>query len=306
MAAMIAASAPRHETGVHEGRVRSDEPSDQASGLRRLFSPRQRRLLPVVANPFVAGGQALLGLLSSALAAQGRRVLVVDAASTAPSPHEMSLIDLAAGVEHLHPQISYLAARGLPLAHVDARGSAAGFVDVALDAAPGCDLMLLHADPGDLARMIGARAVRPVLLGADDVEAIKQAYAGCKLLVQRCALMTFDLLLGARCAPSRTALIAERLGSCADRFLGALVQGFAVVDPADPQAMHDPALAQLLATQLRLDDEGRLLHALRRPLPGLRARRPAADPRPPGQLPPPPFSPNRAAAGARAPGPISL
>lgn len=230
-------------------------PADQASGLRRLFAPARRRLLPVAANPFLPAGQALLETLSAALAAQGRQVLVVDAASTAPAPHETALFDLAAGVEPLHSQVSYLAARGVPLAHVDTHGSAAAFVDAAFDAAPQCDVLLLHADPTDLARMLGQRAVRPLLLGADGPESIKQAYACCKLLVQRCGLMTFDLVLSAPARSRRVAAIAERLSSCADTFLGAVLHDWARIDPlADPMAAHDAALARLLAAQLALDE----------------------------------------------------
>jgi hypothetical protein len=231
------------------------EPADQASGLRRLFGSQRRCLLPVAANPFVPGGQALLETLSAALAVQGRQVLVVDAASTAPLPHETALFDLAAGVERLHDQVSYLAARGVPLAHVDTHGSAAGFVDAAFDAAPQCDVMLLHADPTDLARMLARREVRSLLLGADRPESIKHAYACCKLLAQRCGLMTFDLVLAARAGNRRVGAIAERLASCADSFLGAVLHDWAVIDPMfDPRAAHDPALSRLLSAQLSLGD----------------------------------------------------
>ncbi len=234
---------------------RSHPPADQASGLRRLFAPRRRCLVPVAANPFVPAGQALLETVSAALAVLGRQVLVVDAASTAPAPHETAFFDLAAGVERLHDQVSYLAARGVPMAHVDTRGSAAGFIDVAFDTAPQADVMLLHADPTDLARMLGQRAVRPIVLGADKPESIKQAYACCKLLAQRCGLMTFDLLLAARADNRRSAAIAERLGSCADNFLGAVLHDWAVVDPIfDPLAAHDDELARVLSDQLALDD----------------------------------------------------
>ncbi len=239
------------------------EPADQASGLRRLFAPSRRRLLVVAANPFVPAPQALLQTLSAALVLQGRRVLVVDAAGSAPRPHESALFDLAAGVERLHAQVSYLAARGVPLAHVDTHGSAAAFLDAAFDADPQADLLLLHADPNDLARMLGRRAVRPLLLGADRPESIKQAYASCKLLVQRCGLMTFDLLLATTPENRRAALIVERLASCADTFLGAVLQQHAVVDALfDPQAAADATLQRLVAAQLALDTEaGALLRA---------------------------------------------
>ena len=73
---------------------RRHAPADQASGLLRLFAPKPRCLLPVAANPFVPGAQALLETLSAALAVRGRQVLVVDAASSAPAPHETALFGL--------------------------------------------------------------------------------------------------------------------------------------------------------------------------------------------------------------------
>lgn len=236
----------------------ANAPADQASGLRRLFAPARRRLLPVAANPFLPSVPAVLELLAAALAAQGRQVLLVDAASTAPAPHETALFDLAAGVEQLDAQVSYLAARGVPLAHVDTHGSAAAFVDAAFDAAPSCDVLLLHADPTDLARMLGQRAARPLLLGSDGPESIKQAYACSKLLAQRCGLMTFDLLMAASPRSRRVGAIVERLASCADTFLGAVLHDWAVVDPVgDPRALQDADLARLLTAQLNLDDGGR-------------------------------------------------
>jgi hypothetical protein len=108
-------------------------PADQASGLRRLFAPVRRRLLPVAANPFVPSpARPCSKRCRRHWPRKGRQVLVVDAAGTAPAPHETALFDLAAGVEQLHEQVCYLAARGVPLAHVDTHGSAAAFVDAAV------------------------------------------------------------------------------------------------------------------------------------------------------------------------------
>jgi hypothetical protein len=252
-------------------RLSAEPPADQASGLRRLFGAQRRCLLPVAANPFVPGGQALLETLSAALAAQGRHVLVVDAARTAPAPHETAVFDLAAGVERLHGQVSYLAARGMPMAHVDTHGSASAFIDAAFEAAPQADLMVLHADPTDLARLLGRRELRPLLLAADHPESVKHAYACCKLLALRCGLMTFDLLLSARADSDRVPAIAERLGSCADAFLGAVLHDWAVVDPvSDPMAAHDADLGRLLAAQLALQSgAGAMAHT--RPAAGVDA-----------------------------------
>lgn len=227
---------------------------DQADGLRRLFAGRQCRLLALVANPHVPFAGVVLDRLAAVLAAAGKRVLVVDAASTSPSPHELAGVDLAACIEAIAPGVAYLAARGLPLAHVDTRGSAAGFIDAVQRAAPQADVLLMHADAADLARLLKLHAVRPLLLGADHPESIKHAYASAKLLVRRLGLMTYDLLLAAAPQSPRVAAIAASLRSCADSFLGAALCGAAVVDPAgDPAAVPDAALARIVAAQLAID-----------------------------------------------------
>jgi flagellar biosynthesis protein FlhG len=226
-------------------------PLDQADGLRRLFAGRSRHLLALAANPHVAFSGVALDRLAAVLAAQGREVLVVDAGATSPAPHEMAALDLAAGVETIAPRVSYLPARGLPLAHVDTRGSAGAFIDAVLQAAPQAEVILMHADGIDLARLLKHRAVRPLLLGADHPESIKHAYANAKLLVQRCGLMSFDLLLAAAPASPRAAGIVASLGGCLENFMGAVLRASALVDPAgDPAAPADAALAALLAAQL--------------------------------------------------------
>lgn len=230
-------------------------PLDQADGLRRLFAGRRCQVMAIAANPHVAFGGLVLDRLAALLAALGRQVLVVDAAGSSPAPHELAQVDLGACIETLAPRVGYLAARGLPLAHVDTRGSAAGFIQAVQAAAPQAEVVLMHADAADLARLFKHRPVRPLLLGADHPESIKHAYASAKLLVKRCDLFTFDLLLAAAPHSPRLAAIAHSLSECADRFLGATLLATALVDPAgDPQAPADAALAELLGAQLALDE----------------------------------------------------
>ena len=227
---------------------------DQAQGLRRLFAGRRRVVVPVAANPHDANGARVLDRLAVMLAAQGRQVLVVDAAGTSPAPHELADVDLSACVVNVAPRIGYLAARGLPLAYVDPRGSCGAFIDAVQSAAPQAEVLLLHADGVDLARLLKHRAVRPILLGADHPESIKHAYANAKLLVRRCELMSFDLLLLASLQSPRAAGIAESLGSCLGTFLGAALRGTALLDTeAQPDARSNAALTRLLAAQLALD-----------------------------------------------------
>ncbi len=237
-------------------------PLDQADGLRRLFAGRRRHLLPLVANPHAAFSGVVLDRLAAVLAAQGHEVLVVDAASTSPLPHELAGVDLAACVEPIAQRVAYLAARGLPLAYVDTRGAAGAFIDAVQLAAPQAEVVLLHGDAADLARLLKHRAARPVLIGADHPESVKHAYACAKLLVQRCGLMTFDLVLAAPPLSPRAASIPSSLGGCIDNFLGAMLRHCALVDPAGAtDEAPSAALSRLLAEQLALDEGARPVRA---------------------------------------------
>ena len=230
-------------------------PLDQADGLRRLFAGRRCQVLSLAANPHVAFSGIVLDRVAAVLAHSGKRVLVVDAASSSPLPNEIVSVDLGAGIESIAPRVNYLPARGLPMAYVDTRGSAAGFISALQHAAPQAEVLLMHADAADLARLLKHRAARVLLLGADHPESIKHAYASAKLLARRLDLMTYDLLLAAAPRSPRAAAIAQSLADCLDSFLGATLMARALVDPAgDVQAPPDNALSQLLAAQLALDE----------------------------------------------------
>ena len=249
-AAATAAAAPWRGTG------------DQAQGLRQLFAGKAWPcLLPLLANPHLGCSGLVLDRVAAELAAGGRRVLVVDAGADAPPAHELARMDLAQGIETLAPRVAYLPARGLPLSYVDTRGSASGFIDALQAAAPWADVLLLHAESPELARLLLRCPARVVLLGADHPESIKHAYAGAKLLAQRCGLMSFDLLLAAAAHSPRLGAIEQSLAQCLDGFIGAFLHHTAVIDPAAGPAARGAgavdgmdhgaaALHTLLAAQL--------------------------------------------------------
>jgi hypothetical protein len=231
-------------------------PADQAHGLRRLFAGTQAQHIALVANPHVAFSSVVLERLTTVLGAMGLNTLVVDAADSSPAPHELAALDLRDCIEPLSAQVSYLAARGLPLRHVDTRGSSAHFLDRLQAAAPQCRVLLVHAGASDLARLYARRALRPVLLAADHPESVTHAYAAMKLLAQRCALMSYDLLLAAPPQGRRVPLIAQRLASCAESFLGTALHDWVAIDPAcDVRDPPGAALSALVAAQLQLQGE---------------------------------------------------
>lgn len=229
----------------------ADAAFDQAAGLRRLFGARRLRFVALVANPFVPQPELVLERLCSAAAALGLQSLVVDAADTAPPPHEMALLDLASCIEPLGSGVSYLAAPGLPLRHVDTHGRCGGFLDAIEDAAPQADVAFVHAGTGDLARMFADRPLRPLLQASDSPHSLIETYAALKRLAQRPCWLAHDLLVVADANGPRTARLGDSLADCAERFLGAVIHERVVVDPsAESRAGVDPALQRLLQAQL--------------------------------------------------------
>ena len=214
-------------------------PLDQAQGLRRLFAHSQVRFIPVVSNPHVAFGGLMLERLCTGFAERGAKTLVVDASERASAPSEMALLDLAVCIEPLSAQVSYVAARGLPLKFVDATGSTHIFLQTVAEAAPGSQIVLIHASPADLCRLFGrnprdadASPACPLLLADDHPASVTHAYAAMKLLVRRAGLLVHDLMLGAAEHSPRAERIALQLAICADDFLGAVLRDWVPIDPA--------------------------------------------------------------------------
>jgi hypothetical protein len=228
--------------------------NDQAAGLRRMFGSARRRYLALVHNDQVTQSSLVIDRLYGAAAALGLHTLVVDAADSAPAPHEMALIDLQSCVERLSDEVSYLAARGLPVRHVDTQGRCGAFLDALERAAPQADLVLLHAGTVDLARVFAEQRVRPLLIGADSPRAMTEAYASLKRLALRPGWRAHDLLIVADPNGPRTERLGESLAECAERFLGAAIHDCVVIDPQDDgQPEPDARLIHLLRAQLAQD-----------------------------------------------------
>ena len=246
---------------------------DQADGLRRLFSAARVRFVLVVSNPNVAFGGVLLEHLCAAFGELGLHTLVVDAGERSPAPDELAAVDLGACVELLSDKVSYLAARGLPMRYVDARGSAAEFLNALVEAAPHADVVLLHSSASELCRLVSRREVMPVLLADDRPSSVTHAYAGMKLLVQRAGLMVHSLLLGADKRSPRVERIAQQMMGCADGFLGAVLRDWASIDPlAAPEGSSSSELRHLALELLKAANPG---GALERPAGDMPMRGPA-------------------------------
>jgi flagellar biosynthesis protein FlhG len=218
-------------------------PRDQAHGLRQLFAGREPRFVPLVHNPQVDGTGVVMERLCAAFAHQGLRTLVVDAADSASPAHELASVDLGACIETLSPQVSYLAARGLPMQYLDSRATLVAFLDALRSAAPAADVVLLHGGALDLRRMFIGAAPRPMLLAGNRPDSLTHAYGSMKLLSQRLGALAYDLVVAGDVSPRRAQRMGERLAECADHFLGAALRQVAVVDPLAPA--HAPLPADL-------------------------------------------------------------
>ena len=238
---------------------RNDPSSDQADGLRRMFAHSRARFVPVVSNPHIAFGGVLLERLCTAFAERHANTLVVDAGERASEAGEMALVDLGQCIERLSVRVSYLPARGLPIRFVDTAGSTQGLLHAIAEAAPQCNVVLVHASAPELCRLFSQRraasawgeAPCPIVLAEDRPASVTHAYAAMKLLTQRAGLPVFDLLLGAAPNSPRTERIATQLANCADGFFGAVLRDWARVDPAS-EATEPPsaALLRLVTSQL--------------------------------------------------------
>lgn len=228
--------------------------NDQAAGLRRLFGSARKSFIALAHNEHVPQATLVIDRLCDAAAALGLHTLVVDAADSAPAPHEMALIDLPSCVESVSDDVSYLAARGLPIRHVDTQGRCTAFLEALEHAAPQADLVLVHAGTVDLARLFASQRLRPLLLGADTPRAMTEAYATLKRLAQRPGWLAHDLLIVADPQGPRTERLGESLAECAERFLGAAIHDCVVIDPRpDASATADARLIQLLRAQMAQD-----------------------------------------------------
>jgi flagellar biosynthesis protein FlhG len=268
---------------------RSTAPRDQAHGLRQLFAGQELRFLPLVHNPQVPGTGVVMERLCAALAELGLRTLVVDAADSATRAHQLATVDLAACVERLSPQVSYLAAGGLAMEFLDSRATLAGFIEAlrgtAVAPAVQADVVLLHAGALDLRRMFAGQAPRPLLLAGSSADSLTHAYTAMKLLSQRLGALAYDLVVAGDVSQRRARRMGERLADCADHFLGAALRQVAVVDPQLPaQAPVGADLRALVADLVSPPARGpqaHVLSALTDPTP---VRSPARRPAPAGRL----------------------
>ncbi|WP_077037505.1 hypothetical protein [Pelomonas sp. KK5] len=237
-------------------------PGDQADGLRRLFAASRVRFVPVVANPRVIESGVLLEGLCAAFAERGLHTLVVDAAESAPRAAELASVDLGACVERLSRDVSYLAARGLPMRHINAQGSAARFLEAVTEAVPHAEVIVLHASAAELARVVALRELRPLLLADTDLASVTEAYAGMKWLAQRAGLMVYSLLMA--CSPQLrlSERIAQQISSCGETFLGAVLRDWACMDPRTPIAAPiSPEMRHLARELLTVAPPGAALQA---------------------------------------------
>ena len=156
-------------------------------------------------------------------------------------------MELAECIETLSPQVSYLAARGLPMRFVDAHGSTAPFLQAVSRCGAACRRGA-DACAGDrpVPHVRAQRRSAPAAAADDRPASVTHAYAAMKLLTQRAGLVVHDLLLGAAPSSPRAERIAMQIATCADDFLGAVLRDWVQIDPAcDAHEAPDAGAAPL-------------------------------------------------------------
>jgi flagellar biosynthesis protein FlhG len=201
---------------------RQAQPADQADGLRRLFSVRSVRFIPVVSNPFVQHQDQLLHRMMVALESLGLYTLMVDASERAPRARDGGLDGLAKFIEPRSDRRAYLAARGLPERWSESVAGPRGFLRAIIDAAPLSQAVLLHASAAELARLFGSgeqglSRPRPLVLCDERADAVTHAYASLKRLATEVGWREHDMLMSAEIDAPAPLFIGVAVGSTVER-----------------------------------------------------------------------------------------
>lgn len=216
------------------GDPRRVQPEDQADGLRRLFSARTVRFIPVVANPGVAQEAALIRQICTALEQLGLYTLKVDVRDTAGVPGLPEPSGLADRVQVLSDRTARLTA--------PARTALSGgrsLLQAALDAAPRSQAVVVHGEAADLVHLFGAgppplSQPRPIVLCDEQSAAVTQAYAALKCLSLQARWMAYDLLFSTASGSPHAQRVQDRLAQAASTFLGCVRHDVIHLDPRTP------------------------------------------------------------------------
>lgn len=230
--------------------VRRAQPGDQADGLRRLFSTRTVRFIPVVSNPFVAQESVLIQQISAALEQLGLYTLVVDVRDPGVAPMRVS-DDLASGIQVLTDRTASLFAQGLPGRWPGNGSEPHSFLHAVVDAAPLSQAVLVHGSAGELACLFGRGGLhlsrpRPIVICGEQPESMTHAYAALKVMAQRADWRAHDLLVSATTGSAGIRLVKDRLAQCAALFLGGVRHDVVEIDPR-AAARSTTASATLMA-----------------------------------------------------------
>lgn len=224
---------------------RRAQPGDQADGLRRLFSTRTVRFIPVVSNPFVAHEGVLIRQICAALDQLGLYTLVVDVCDPRPGVRDTLRqkadlpdqgLDLSDRLQVLTDRTASLTARGLPARWSDASGSTQAFLQALIDAAPLSQAVVVHGSASELARMFGRGELqlsrpRPIVICDEQPDSMTHAYAALKVLSQRVDWLSHDLLVSAATGSAGIRLVKDRLAQCTALFFGGVRHDSVDIDP---------------------------------------------------------------------------
>jgi flagellar biosynthesis protein FlhG len=210
--------------------------ADQASGLRRLFSRRDLRVLPVVVDPCDAQHSTFVVNLAAALSRIGRRTLLLDGdramiAAQLGLKARYDLLHVISGEFRLH-DVAMQAADGfwvLPAARalaqlVRERSSPAALFGGFARLAQPFDTVLACAGAEIVAPLMAREGKEVVLVCGTGAEDVALLYARLKSLCKVYGLTSFRVFYNRTPSTAAAADCHERLAGAAGRFLGVQVR----------------------------------------------------------------------------------
>jgi flagellar biosynthesis protein FlhG len=225
--------------------LRRTQTVDQAAGLRRLFSARSVRFIPVVANPFVADQVALAERLCAALEDLRLYTLLVDASGNGSSRHRTG-----GGSHGLASRIDVLTDRIACLPMPEWTTSAApGGLQALTEAAPLSQAVLVLGSATMLTALFGPAGrilsrPRPIVICDARDTSIRHAYGQLKTLAGASDWRDYDVLMSADEGDPAAWHVPGRLAQCAERFLGGVMHDCVSMAPSTPVTLRS---AELLA-----------------------------------------------------------
>ncbi|HEU4621304.1 MAG TPA: hypothetical protein VFS42_03695 [Burkholderiaceae bacterium] len=242
-----------------------DRSFDQATGLRQMFSTPALTVLPLVAAADDVAHAGFALAWAQAVAAQGRRVLVLDAhrgdiAQLLGGPARFDLWHLLAGerefaevVRHAGAHVDLVTAIHGLQALIDHPQGAAPLWPAIVNLSARYDTVVVLGTADAIGAMLAGTDAECFLLATREAESIKQTYGAIKRMAADHGCARYRIVVD-RAHPHDAENVARRIADCAQRFASARVRlggSLPFPLPMRQRAASSTALADALETLAR-------------------------------------------------------